>query len=110
MNAGGKKMVHEGKHDSNGLFELIQWRVAENPGNTGGDAFLQLKGKQRGLDPSALRGRANLFDVLQQKPVEADAAKVVGDLWTDTKGKKRVMDPGERRGRTNLFEVRANQG
>lgn len=56
-----------------------------------GDAWLaSAKGKKPVPGPEARRGRANLFDVLQQAPAPAVRlpGQVTGDAWLDARGRR----------------------
>lgn len=85
---------------------------------TGGDQWLEHKGKGNAPGPEQRRGRRDLADVLQQKavadgprgtsaPARGDQLqhKEQGDAWLDAKGKRRVEGPEMRRGRQGLYET-----
>ncbi|KAG2454761.1 hypothetical protein HYH02_000596 [Chlamydomonas schloesseri] len=117
----GKRIVPgpEQRRGRQDLFDVVQHTVHLKPqGYTGGDQWLEHKGKGNAPGPEQRRGRRDLADVLQQKAL-ADGArgtsapagdsqqhqKELGDVWLDAKGKRRVEGPEMRRGRQGLYET-----
>ena len=62
------------------------------PGRSLGDTWLEsAKGKRPVPGPEVRRGRANLFDVLQMRPLLDGATtgqQLTGDAWLDAKGRR----------------------
>ena len=48
------------------LFDVVQHTCHLNPGTTGGDLWLEARGKQRPAGPEERRGRKDLAEVLHQ--------------------------------------------
>eukprot|EP00232_Nephroselmis_pyriformis_P025239 CAMPEP_0182859064 /NCGR_PEP_ID=MMETSP0034_2-20130328/4052_1 /TAXON_ID=156128 /ORGANISM="Nephroselmis pyriformis, Strain CCMP717" /LENGTH=511 /DNA_ID=CAMNT_0024990585 /DNA_START=79 /DNA_END=1614 /DNA_ORIENTATION=- len=98
--AKGKKSVtveldHSGRQD---LFDLVNHTCYNRPELTGGDQWLEYKGKGR-ADPPTIPGRKDLFDVINQRQIDKTNKELqlmghtMGDAWLEAKGKKFVEAP-----------------
>ncbi|EFJ48794.1 hypothetical protein VOLCADRAFT_90643 [Volvox carteri f. nagariensis] len=93
------------------LFDVVHHTCHLKPENyTGGDQWLEARGKAKPLGPEQRRGRRDLSDVLRapgegRPPPAPTPGAPVGDLWLDAKGKARAEGPEVRRGRAGLYET-----
>ncbi|KXZ46813.1 hypothetical protein GPECTOR_40g547 [Gonium pectorale] len=110
----GKRLVPgpEQRRGRADLFDVVHHTCNLKPeGYTGGDQWLEAKGKAKPPGPEVRRGRRDLADVIQQRPPpdprvgSAAAPAVTGDQWLDAKGKLKVEGPEVRRGRAGLYET-----
>lgn len=68
-------------------------RCQLNPGVTGGDAWLEHKGKRPVASAEAAQGRNGLMEIIQQSSNPYVDGRAMGDAWLSAGGKKRV--PGK---------------
>ncbi|KAG2495250.1 hypothetical protein HYH03_006523 [Edaphochlamys debaryana] len=110
----GKRIVPgpEQRRGRQDLFDVVHHTCHMKPtAYTGGDRWLEHKGKANAPGPEQRRGRRDLTDVLQQKAAQEGAAKEwgtgqpLGDVWLDAKGKGQAEGPEMRRGRQGLYET-----
>lgn len=93
------------------LYDVVQHTCHLKPSSyTGGDLWLEAKGKAAADGPEVRRGRlsgakelVSAPDTLQDK--RPGPGQTYGDLWLDAKGKSIVPGPEQRRGRPNLTET-----
>lgn len=65
-----------------------------HPGVTGGDAWLEARGKRFVDSPEVSRGRRGLAEVLAQSSNPYADGRALDDAWLTQRGKRRVPVPG----------------
>lgn len=101
----GKKSVPgpEMRRGRQNLFDVMQNACGQRPDFTGGDLWLEYRGKATPAGPEMRRGRQDLFETFQQRSNAYEpGASMVGDLWLEHKGKRDVPGPDKRRNRPDM--------
>ncbi|MEW5298307.1 MAG: hypothetical protein WDW36_001447 [Sanguina aurantia] len=91
----------EDKRGTN-LFDIMQNTCNARPDVTGGDVFLEAKGRAAAAGPEVRRGRKDLRHIIQQTPYDG---RSLGDSWLEAKGRQQVDGPEVLRGRPTLFNT-----
>lgn len=101
----------EKRRGRDNLYDVVQHTCNLKPsGYTGGDLWLEAKGKAQAMGPEERRGRLSGARELVSQPETLQGKRPgpgqsYGDLWLDAKGKCMVEGPEQRRGRPNLYET-----
>jgi hypothetical protein len=95
LNGAGKGLPAETGHRAGraDMHELVNHRIEHATSSvTGGDTWLEYKGKRECAVPGLSKERKDLFDVVNMCSDPADA-RPQGDQWLSAKGKMTVLPP-----------------
>ncbi|GFH15149.1 uncharacterized protein HaLaN_11323 [Haematococcus lacustris] len=87
------------------MTQILQATCQQHPEVTGGDSWLEAKGKAHPPGPEQRRGRRDLTQVITQQGNPYQDGQKQGDQWLEARGKGTAPLPACLRDRPSLTEV-----
>ncbi|KAL6759315.1 hypothetical protein V8C86DRAFT_2577846 [Haematococcus lacustris] len=101
----GKHPVPGASQGRSGMTQILQATCQQHPEVTGGDSWLEAKGKAHPPGPEQRRGRRDLTQVITQQGNPYQDGQKQGDQWLEARGKGTSPLPACLRDRPSLTEV-----